>query len=126
MAEKEKRPTVAEWAEHFTLCIDHVFRRGGHYIYDGRCYRRREDQLMLRLVLEMINSTYPESAAAEFVGKVVATIAIQSAIVDGPAEPLRIDGQPVGNIAVFENGTLDIGVLIEEKLREPKRISCRS
>ncbi len=80
---------------------------------------------MRQLVLQMISAAYPSCASAALVDHVVETIAIQSAIQSEQSEPLRIDGQSVGNIAVFKNGILNIGELIYEELREPKRISRR-
>ena len=81
---------------------------------------------MRRLVAEMISVSYPSLASASLVEQVVETIAIRSAILSEPSEPLRVDGRSAGNIVVFKNGTLDIEEFIDEQLREPQLLSSHS
>ena len=119
----EDQMTTADWAILCLQNVQYVYRRGNHYIHNGRHYERVEDQIMLRHVSQFITHHIPSAASAYLVDQVAKTMAQMRAVHSEPPEPLRLNGQPVGNIVVFENGTLDIEVLIDEELREPKRIS---
>ena len=114
----EKPPTAADWAIAYLQDVAHVFRRGSHYEYDGRCYQKIEDQLMLRTISHFICSIDPALATACFVKEVAETISQMVAISSIPVEPLWLDGSPAGNAIAIENGVLQLDQFIEEQLRE--------
>lgn len=115
----EKPPTAADWAIAYLQTVTHVYRRGSHYQFDGRCYQKIEDQIMLRTICWFICSIDQSLATAYFVKEVVETIEQMVAIPSIPVEPLWIDGSPAGNAIAFENGVLQLDQLIEEACREP-------
>lgn len=115
----ERPPTAADWAIAYLQNVDHVFRRGNHYVFNGRCYQQMEDQIMRRTISWFICTIDPSLATAYFVIEVVETIAQMVAIPSIPLEPLWLDGSPSENAIAFENGVLQLDQFLAEGCREP-------
>lgn len=113
---EKKPPNSAEWSDGFLQNTWIVFRRGHHHRWNGRCYERIADTLMLRKVSEFIREIEPKAATGQMVKSVVETIAQRTAIDDAPPEPLKLDGQPANNVIAFGNGLFYVDVYIQKKL----------
>ncbi len=117
--QKDKLVSVADWARAYLSHVQHVFRRGNHYVFDGSHYVKIEDQMMHRAISHFVSSVKPTFATAQRVEQIVKTIAQMSAISSIPSEPLWLDGTPAENYISFANGVLQLSFFIQDKCIEP-------
>jgi hypothetical protein len=119
MSEKKKTPNSAQWSDAFLQGgTIYVYRRGNFYWWNGRCYERIPNMLMLRKVSEFIRDFNDKAATGQMVRSVVDTIAQRTAIDDEPPEPLTLDGQPANNVIAFRNGLFYVDNFIKETLHK--------